>query len=109
MMNRRSNARSGTAYRRGNLRPPARRNQETIVCICYNAKPCTYDFRNKSGGRDGAPPLQNVVRRFKTYTAKAYVEISNSANAALWQRSFYEHIIRDEQDYNEIWGYIKMG
>jgi len=60
---------------------------------------------NQAGG-GGAPPLQNVVRRFKTYTAKAYVEISNSATATLWQRSFYEHIIRGEQDYNEIWGYI---
>jgi putative transposase len=59
---------------------------------------------NQAGG--GAPPLQNVVRRFKTYTTKACVEISNSANATLWQRSFHEHIIRDEQDYNEIWGYI---
>ena len=24
----------------------------------------------------------------------------------LWQRSYYEHIIRDEIDYQEIWQYI---
>ncbi len=25
----------------------------------------------------------------------------------IWQRSFYDHIIRNEQDYNEIWQYSK--
>ena len=24
----------------------------------------------------------------------------------LWQRSYHEHIIRNEQDYLEIWNYI---
>ena len=25
----------------------------------------------------------------------------------IWQRSFYDHIIRNQQDYNEIWQYIE--
>ena len=25
---------------------------------------------------------------------------------SLWQRSFHEHVIRNEHDYREIWGYI---
>ncbi len=25
----------------------------------------------------------------------------------VWQRSYYEHIIRNEQDYQEIWRYIE--
>jgi REP element-mobilizing transposase RayT len=24
----------------------------------------------------------------------------------IWQRNYYEHIIRNEQDYQEIWDYI---
>ena len=26
--------------------------------------------------------------------------------AALWQRSFHEHVIRGEEDYRQIWEYI---
>ena len=25
----------------------------------------------------------------------------------IWQRSFYDHIIRNENDFNEIWMYIE--
>lgn len=52
----------------------------------------------KSGGR-GNPPLQNVVGQLKSYTTKKYGE-------QLWQRSYHDHIIRDENDYLKIWEYI---
>ena len=26
--------------------------------------------------------------------------------AALWQRSYHEHVIRNENDYRQIWEYI---
>ncbi|MBR4910216.1 MAG: transposase [Clostridia bacterium] len=28
-------------------------------------------------------------------------------NGDIWQRSYYDHIIRDKNDYNEIWEYIE--
>lgn len=51
-----------------------------------------------SGGR-GSPPLQNVIGQLKSYT-------TNKFGARLWQRSFHDHIIRNEQDYLKIWNYI---
>ncbi|HAJ65218.1 MAG TPA: hypothetical protein DCM61_01375, partial [Clostridiales bacterium] len=30
----------------------------------------------------------------------------NLGNLPLWQRSFHEHVIRNENDYREIWEYI---
>lgn len=36
---------------------------------------------------------------------KGYV--SKQIGKPIWQRSFYDHIIRNEQDYNEIWQYIE--
>ena len=27
-------------------------------------------------------------------------------NEKLWQRNYYEHVIRNEQDYLDIWQYI---
>lgn len=46
---------------------------------------------NQTGGR-GSPPLQEIVKRLKTYTTKKH-------RAVLWQRSFYDHIIRNDEDY----------
>lgn len=50
-------------------------------------------------GKDGALPLQDVVRIFKTFTANKYWKISNNEETKLWQRNYYEHIIRNEKEY----------
>ena len=54
----------------------------------------------KTGGhRD--PPLQvyDIIGRFKSFADNKY-------DGALWQRSFHDHIIRDQTDYLKIWNYI---
>ncbi len=43
--------------------------------------------------------VETIIRSFKTMVTK---EIGNS----IWQRSFYDHIIRGEKDYQKIWEYI---
>ena len=54
----------------------------------------------KTGG-DGTPPLQgyDIIGRLKSFTDNQY-------GGKLWQRSFYDHIIRNERDYCEVWNYI---
>ena len=52
-----------------------------------------------SGGHGDPPLLQNVIGRLKSYTANKFMD-------NLWQRSFHDHIIRDEKDYLKIWKYI---
>ena len=49
---------------------------------------------DNSGGH-GNPPLQNVIGQLKSYTQNKFEDI-------LWQRSFHDHIIRDETDYLKI-------
>lgn len=51
------------------------------------------------GGR-GDPPLQDVIARFKSFTTHQY-------GKQLWQRSFIDHIIRNERDYIEHYTYIE--
>ncbi len=53
----------------------------------------------KDSGGDGTPPLQDVIRNFKSYTTNKYGKV-------LWQRSYHDHIIRSEKDYQKIWEYI---
>ena len=33
--------------------------------------------------------------------------IDKDAGGEIWQRSYYEHIVRNERDYREIWQYIE--
>ena len=44
--------------------------------------------------------VASIVRSIKVLTAK---EIGES----IFQRSYYDHVIRNQQDYNEIWEYIE--
>lgn len=56
-------------------------------------------------------PLHVVVQWFKTMTTNAYIRGVTSYhwqrfNKRMWQRNYYEHIIRNENEYNRIVQYI---
>ena len=56
--------------------------------------------------------LSNVVHRFKTLTTRLYIQGVHKDgwkpfNTKLWQRSFYDHVIRDEQSLHDIREYIQ--
>lgn len=55
----------------------------------------------KQTGGHGDPPLQifNIIGDLKSFTTHEY-------GKTLWQRTFHDHIIRDEKDYLRIWNYI---
>lgn len=67
-------------------------------------------FENDSsayfGGR-GNPPLQKMIGEIKSYTTKIYRKNENDNSLILWQRSFYDHIIRNETDFQNAWNYIE--
>ena len=48
--------------------------------------------------------LHNVIGRMKSYTTRQYKILSG--NTVLWQRNFYDHIIRNDEDCAEKWQYI---
>lgn len=58
-------------------------------------------------GKDGALPLQDIIRTFKTYTTMQYYKINNVKKSKLWQRNYYEHVIRNEKEYWLIYEYIE--
>ena len=53
-----------------------------------------------TGGASPSPTLMDVVRVIKSNSARKTI------GAQLWQRSYHEHVIRNEQDFLEIWNYI---
>ena len=47
-----------------------------------------------------APTISRVIKQFKG-------SITKQVGRPIWQKSFYDHGIRNQQDYDEIWQYIE--
>lgn len=47
-----------------------------------------------------APTISTVVRLMKG-------AVSKQVKHSVWQKGFYDHVIRNENDYLEIWNYIE--
>lgn len=62
---------------------------------------------NTSGGSRPAPTLGNIIGLFKSECTKEIRRISDNPNLNVWQRNYYEHIVRDEGDLNRIREYIQ--
>jgi hypothetical protein len=59
----------------------------------------------------GARPYPAIVQWFKTMTTNEYLRGVKTSGWApfqgqLWQRNYYEHVIRDEESLNRIRQYI---
>ncbi|MDY6846166.1 MAG: transposase [Chloroflexota bacterium] len=67
---------------------------------------------NEVGARHASPlqtksyPLGVVVGSFKSAVTKRIHGMGLMDQKRIWQRNYYEHIIRDEDDYQQIVDYI---
>ena len=60
---------------------------------------------DETGGppRASAPTMASVPNAVSALKRLVNREIGNN----IWQRSFHDHVIRNENDYREIWNYIE--
>jgi len=72
-------------------------------------------------GRVANPPLRDdkesrvkrrhgvseIVRGFKTFSAKRINALRGTQGKSLWQRSFHDRVIRDEDEWRHIYEYIE--
>ena len=61
---------------------------------------------------ESAPTIPEIVQAFKRYSTIEYTKLVKdgvlpSFDRQIWQRSFYDHVIRDQKDYDEIYRYIE--
>jgi putative endonuclease len=82
---------------------------------CFRPNPVTIPANSPlplaKGGHAG-PPLQRIVQWFKTMTTNNYIHGVKEHGwqpfkGILWQRSFYEHVIRNDEALNRIREYIQ--
>lgn len=62
---------------------------------------------DKSGTGDPSPTLGSVIGWYKYQTTKRWNLQWGTPSEAIFQRSYYDHVIRNRQDYDETWNYIE--
>ena len=67
---------------------------------------------DRRGGSRTAPtgkrkPLGRLIGAFKTVSTKHINILCNTTGAIVWQRNYYEHIIRNQHDLEQTWCYIE--
>ena len=55
---------------------------------------------NNCGRPMVSPTVNRVLQQTKGY-------ITKQIGFSIWQRSFYDHVVRNENDYKDIWQYIE--
>ncbi len=55
---------------------------------------------DESGRPMGAPTIPNVINQLKGY-------VSKKIGFPVWQKLYYDHVIRDQEDYETKWKYIE--
>jgi len=67
--------------------------------------------RNIKAGASPAPTVGAIIGSFKSLCFKKYKEYVENNNCNIetkfWQRNYYEHIIRNEKSYDNIYAYIE--
>ena len=54
---------------------------------------------DENGRTQFAPTISRVIKQFKG-------KITKEIGKSIWQKGFYDHVIRDKNDYEKIWEYI---
>ncbi len=77
-------------------------NKNNVVGTGSEPVPTNTSINKKHHG------LSEIIRQFKTFSSKRINHKRKTIGKPLWQRSFYDHIIRNEKSLNNIREYIRI-
>ncbi|HUU05650.1 MAG TPA: transposase, partial [Patescibacteria group bacterium] len=98
--------RRGTACRAPNA-CPASRNDIIQRSLGTARRAPTPDLKCERFGRPVSGSLPTIIRSFKSAAGKYVNESRGSPGTPVWQRNYYEHIIRDNDELQKIMKYIR--
>ncbi|MEE0840723.1 MAG: transposase [Acutalibacteraceae bacterium] len=69
-------------------------------------------YNNEREDKISSPTISDIIRAFKRYSTGEYIKLVKNGklppfDKQIWQRSFYDHVIRNQKDYDEIYKYIQ--
>lgn len=80
------------------------------VIIILRDQPQRFARETHGGGEQFGHPvrgsLPTIIRSFKSAVTKGVNELRGSPGGSVWQRGYYEHIIRDQRELNEHRKYV---
>lgn len=81
-----------------------------ILIIINNSDKMAVSPNNslESFGNPSSFSLATVIRSFKSSATREANLLRSTSKRAFWQRNYYEHIIRNEQDLSAIREYIRF-
>ena len=65
--------------------------------------PCNSHVMQRDGTGDPSPTVGNIVGWYKYQVSKQINQLRNALGEKVFQRSYYDHVIRNQRDYEEIW------
>jgi len=72
------------------------------MCIIPLSPQRPYVYPGVAAGSLGA-----IIHSYKASVSFRINSMRGTTHPSTWQRNYYEHIIRDEKVYSEIWKYIQ--
>ena len=64
------------------------------------------DMENEQFSKPVAGSIPTIIRSFKSAVTKRINEKHLAIGSPVWQRNYYEHIIRDDKSFQQIQAYI---
>jgi REP element-mobilizing transposase RayT len=82
--------------------------------VCRGGSRTALSEQDNSHGNEGSPtalsakrkPIGRLIGAFKTVSTKHMNELRHTPGKKLWQRNYWEHIVRNESELNRIREYI---
>ena len=65
------------------------------------------DYDDEAGTGNPSPTIGKIVGWYKYQTSKEINLMNGTAGKVVFQRSYYDHVIRNQQDYDDTWSYIE--
>ena len=79
-----------------------------IASVGDGFKPSPTDMQpSESGMQPTKHGLTEFVRALKTFSSRKINELRQTQGTPVWQRNYYEHIIRNDDEYYNTVNYIK--
>ena len=77
---------------------------ENIKVDKYQIKPnhihlIIFIYEDSNGRTQFAPTISRIIKQFKG-------SITKQIGFSIWQKSFYDRVIRNEKEYQSVWNYI---
>jgi putative transposase len=91
----------------GSSRPQGSSRPTAFLRAAIDGKNNHIDDKNKQGRDDRAPTLGNMVAFFKYQSTKQINAMRQSGVEKIWQRNYYDTIVKDEKTIYHIRQYIR--